>query len=556
MYRANLIGQAGFSKLVALKVPNERVHDTVEIRRLRDEARVLGLIRHRSIVTVDSLVLLDGKWTIVMEYVDGIDLKHVLADLGPLPPRPALEIIAEIGAALHAAYNTKGNNDRKLRLQHRDIKPGNVLLTANAEVKILDFGIARANFVERETLTLDTSFGTAAYMAPERLDAIDHVNSDIYSLGAVLYELLTGDRLGKTSSQEARHKDQIDAAITRIRELPGSGEAIADLFASMVAYEPEKRPLARDVQGRCETIWISAGAPSLLTWCEEVVPDLITQRRSAEEDAGGGLTGAILAESHSGALPWTGEVVLPDPADILDDTGRVPGDYTDPEAITDPSDVQDVFAHLDEPLELEASEEPTYEETAETQAPALPRFAKEPPAAATEESDRRPVLFAAGCAIVALLAGGAWFLQPPAAAPPTPHPAPTAAPAPAAAQTPKAAPAPAQPQAPPEPVPEPEPVAEPAPQPPPAPEPAPEPPPAPKSAPQPEKFPVTVRGDVTQVVLTGPSGEFTVPGRVPAGAYQVRAGFNGDPAPAGRIHVRDAALTLHCDARFALCKAQ
>jgi serine/threonine-protein kinase len=146
VYRAELLGVSGFSRQVALKVLNPDIGEQLEVvQRFRDEARILGLVRHRAIVHVDGLTCLDGRWTVVMEYVEGVDLRAILAR-GPLPAGPALEIAAEVAGAIHAAYTRRLPNGELLRLLHRDLKPANIQVTADGEVKILDFGISRADF--------------------------------------------------------------------------------------------------------------------------------------------------------------------------------------------------------------------------------------------------------------------------------------------------------------------------------------------------------------------------------------------------------------------------
>lgn len=97
VYRAELSGEGGFSKVVALKVLNPDMEEVGEMAvRLRDEARVLGLLQHRAIVQVDGLVRLSGRWTVVMEYVEGADLKQVIASAGKIPPTVALTILEDV----------------------------------------------------------------------------------------------------------------------------------------------------------------------------------------------------------------------------------------------------------------------------------------------------------------------------------------------------------------------------------------------------------------------------------------------------------------------------
>ena len=116
VYKAELLASGGFRKQVALKVLNEEASSDPEFSgRLRDEARMLGLISHPSVVRVDGLSLLDGRWTVVMEFVDGVDLKQ-LAKQGAVPL--GLEIAEQVADALHAVFGAPQADGEPLRLLH------------------------------------------------------------------------------------------------------------------------------------------------------------------------------------------------------------------------------------------------------------------------------------------------------------------------------------------------------------------------------------------------------------------------------------------------------
>ena len=227
VYRARYVGEGGFSKVVALKVLNKNMADLEEVlARLRDEARLLGMLRHRAIVRADRLVRLADRWAVVMECVEGVDLKRVLAHK-PVPAGTAIEVIGEVAGALHAAWNTEGPDGKPIRLIHRDIKPSNILLTAYGEIKVLDFGIARADFKEREAETRAFGMGSLPYMAPERLDFRDTAAADVYALGVVFFELVTGRAFGRASAVPERHVKHVDAGL---RFLVEQGVANRDLL--------------------------------------------------------------------------------------------------------------------------------------------------------------------------------------------------------------------------------------------------------------------------------------------------------------------------------------
>jgi serine/threonine-protein kinase len=293
VYRAELTGVGGFAKLVAVKVLNADVAAVDDVaRRLRDEARMLGLLRHQSIVGVDSLVKLGNRWAIVMEYVEGVDLRAV-RDAGGMPPGAALMVLIEVAAALHVAYDRPTRSGKPLKLLHRDIKPANIQVTPIGEVKVLDFGIARAEFQEREAVTQSLSYGTIQYMAPERMDQEDSHAGDVYALGAVFYEIVTGLKLGRTSLRPERHATFVETSLAKLTEKVPNGRVLS-IVRRCLAFEPFDRPSAREVAGLARSALRDIeDDTSLMDWAETEVPPLM-ELRDLKPDA---LYGSILDET-------------------------------------------------------------------------------------------------------------------------------------------------------------------------------------------------------------------------------------------------------------------
>ena len=300
VYRAEMQGEGGFAKNVALKLLNAEASQIDEISsRLRDEARILGLIHHRAIVRVDGLTTLDGRWAVVMEYVDGVDLRHVLA-AGPVPPGPAVEIVGEVAGALYVAHDKPTPDGQPLRLLHRDIKPSNIQITPAGEVKILDFGVARAEFQSREAHTQGMRFGTLRYLAPERLDGIDSAAGDIYALGVVLIECLTGKSFGKAIANRSAHQKRVEDALNRVwSQTRGVSQELVDVCEAMVAYDPNQRLTARDVERVCKELRAILQDDWLGDWAENVVPPLLEKRRAKTK--GDKLCGSTITEATSGS---------------------------------------------------------------------------------------------------------------------------------------------------------------------------------------------------------------------------------------------------------------
>jgi serine/threonine protein kinase len=173
------------ARRVAIKVLQAQfARDPSFLIRFKREAQAAASLSHPNIVAVYDTGTEDGTHFIVMEYVEGRTVKEVIRAEGPLYPERAAEICADVCNALVAAH-ARG-------LIHRDIKPGNVMLTPEGKVKVMDFGIARATTSETITQTAAV-VGTAQYISPEQAQgqAVDY-RSDLYSLGCCLYEMLTG----------------------------------------------------------------------------------------------------------------------------------------------------------------------------------------------------------------------------------------------------------------------------------------------------------------------------------------------------------------------------
>ena len=196
-----LIGQGGMGavylarqktldRLVALKIlPPEVGQDPAFAERFMREAQALARLTHPNIVMVFDFGETDGYYFFLMEYVDGVNLRQSL-HAGRLTPEQALTIVPQVCEALQYAHDQG--------LVHRDIKPENVLLDKRGRVKIADFGLAKllGRSGGRFSLTgTGQVMGTPHYMAPEQMEkplSVDH-RADIYSLGVVFYELLTGE---------------------------------------------------------------------------------------------------------------------------------------------------------------------------------------------------------------------------------------------------------------------------------------------------------------------------------------------------------------------------
>jgi serine/threonine-protein kinase len=173
------------ARRVAIKILlAQYAHDPAFLARFRREAQAAASLSHPNIVGVFDTGSEGDTWFIVMEYIDGRTLKDIIRAEGALYWTRAAEVAADVAGALAVAH-ARG-------IVHRDVKPGNVMLTTEGKVKVMDFGIARATAVPSITQT-SAVVGTAQYIAPEQAQGLEvDARSDVYSLGCCLYEMVTG----------------------------------------------------------------------------------------------------------------------------------------------------------------------------------------------------------------------------------------------------------------------------------------------------------------------------------------------------------------------------
>src|SRR3954468_18646647 len=193
-----LVGTGGMSSVfrahdrlldrkVALKVLHQQyAADEDYVERFRHEARSVASLSHPNIVTVIDRGEHEGRQFIVFEYIPGENLKRLIERRGPAPVETALELAMQIARGLSFAHQQG--------LVHRDVKPQNVLLNGDGQAKVTDFGIARSLDVQHGMTQTGTVLGTSDYIAPEQAQGqrVDE-HTDVYSLGVVLYELLTAE---------------------------------------------------------------------------------------------------------------------------------------------------------------------------------------------------------------------------------------------------------------------------------------------------------------------------------------------------------------------------
>jgi len=231
-------GASGFEKKIAIKrIRPDLVGDAEVERALIEEARLGATLSHRNLVEVHELAIADGAYYVRLDYVDGADLATMMSRERPAIAI-ALAIAEEIAVALAYVHDARDDAGRPLGLVHRDVSPSNVLLSRYGEVKLADFGIAKATML-RDRTRANVRKGKYAYMSPEQvLRAPLGPESDQFGLGVMLAELLTGDR--------PYDGDSPLATMERIREaspplLAGVDEELASIVRRCLARDPSAR---------------------------------------------------------------------------------------------------------------------------------------------------------------------------------------------------------------------------------------------------------------------------------------------------------------------------
>jgi eukaryotic-like serine/threonine-protein kinase len=250
IFDALLVGDAGFERRVAVKrILPELAADESFLSMFVDEAKIAVQLSHSNIAQILELGWADGSYYIVLEYVDGKELKAIVkaqrARGQGLPIPIACHVAMCVAEALAHAHGAIGRDGRPLAVIHRDLSPHNVMVSYDGAVKVIDFGLAKARGRITKT-AVGVLKGKLSYMSPEQaageqLDA----RSDIFSLGACFFEMLTGQMLFQRESDRATYAAVCAARIPALRE-----------FVPSLPIDLERvirRALTKDPQGRWQT---------------------------------------------------------------------------------------------------------------------------------------------------------------------------------------------------------------------------------------------------------------------------------------------------------------
>ena len=288
LYLGRRVGPDGFSRYVAIKVlRDDFLHRTELAEMFLHEARLSSQIDHPNVVRIEQLGDMDGRRVLVMEYVSGCSLAELWDELAQRGRRMSKELAVHIAImiadGLHAAHGAEDASGQRLGIVHRDVSPDNVLVAFKGYVKVIDFGIAKARLDGNDTRT-GVIRGKVRYMSPEQAMArtVD-ARTDIYALGVILWELLTGRRL---FSEDIADYDLLktvrNPTFLRPRDVvPDLDPVLDEVVMAALARRPEDRPeTARKLRQM-----LAAAVPESLTIDAPRVSGLMAEIMGGRMDA-------------------------------------------------------------------------------------------------------------------------------------------------------------------------------------------------------------------------------------------------------------------------------
>ncbi|MCP4196516.1 MAG: protein kinase [Proteobacteria bacterium] len=242
VYEATMGGPSGFAKQVCLKRVRADLSDDPEFVQLFEgEARIAATLHHRNIVSVVDFDIHQGQQFLAMEYVDGLDLRHIIRDASLLglriPAEFSIYVMENLLAALDHAHNQHHGQEPR-PIVHRDVSPHNVLVSKNGDVKLADFGIAKAEGLSNVTRT-GVVKGKLSYLSPEELEGRGvKPRTDLFGAGLVLYEMLAGKRLFQAENDRALIAQVKDCSIPTV---PQVSEKLNQVLKQFLAKAPNDR---------------------------------------------------------------------------------------------------------------------------------------------------------------------------------------------------------------------------------------------------------------------------------------------------------------------------
>ena len=327
VYLARERSVANIERLVVIKrILREVAERKKAIRMFLDEARITMSLHHPNIATVYDLVEQDGEYLLVMEFVRGIDLwELIVKSQDRIPPALIAFVISKAAAALHHAHQTTDVRGKPLGIVHRDISPHNIRIGVDGMVKLIDFGVAKA-IDNMDKTKVGTVKGKPAYMSPEQVKGVEaDARSDVFSLGIVFFEMLTGRRLFRRKDATATLRAVLRAEIPRPSRYRKGIEELEGILLKALACDPNDRYAdARELQRDLEAYLLDnpANEAALESYLKQVsdeseqntlalAPDLITRTDTLDKLIASSLD-TVIADSQETVIANSPKTVIAD----------------------------------------------------------------------------------------------------------------------------------------------------------------------------------------------------------------------------------------------------
>jgi phosphate/phosphite/phosphonate ABC transporter binding protein len=267
VYRGTMRSPDGLTRRVAVKVLSEAMsQDERAVGRFRDEARLLALIDHPGLVPVYALERIEQNWAVIMGFVDGFELFEASQKIR-LPASAVREVGIQVADVLAAMWaHPHPDTGKPLHVVHRDIKPHNIMVQQDGRVRLLDLGIASAQFESRESKTQGGEVsGTMAYMSPDRwARRNDGHAGDVYALGAMLFQLAADARPSWAGSDRETHERQLELMSGQVRDA-----GLFGIIERCLSWTADDRPTAAEVAIALRKMAVPAGL-TLAEWVSAV----------------------------------------------------------------------------------------------------------------------------------------------------------------------------------------------------------------------------------------------------------------------------------------------
>ena len=289
---------------IVLKILQSNWSENQEaVRQFQADIHLLERLRHRNIANIYDVIAIRGRTTILMEQIEGIDLKRLISLMKEvkqrIPLRVSLQIISSVARALDEAYNMPPSpKEWPLRVMHGNLKPSNIMLQPNGLVRILDFGLVRSELGSRESSTRELQYEQREYMAPERLFFEPQSPAvDIYSLSMTLFEMIAGKPIRRVGSSEQEHDNRIHSYCKKLLSPLTLSvefkEALYQLLTEGLAYNSNKRPSAEDFSKKASMLSQAMNGIDSIEWSERAVAHFCEADSARLQ---GGLQGRVLGE--------------------------------------------------------------------------------------------------------------------------------------------------------------------------------------------------------------------------------------------------------------------